>query len=86
MGMRALIGDLDMSHSNSSQADPTANDALTGDTPEPAFQSILPNLDKMSRDSFKEGTVSRRRIVFAAGFLAAILILISGAVLFTVLF
>ncbi|WDH77407.1 hypothetical protein PTQ19_07555 [Microbacterium esteraromaticum] len=30
--------------------------------PEPPYQALLPNLDKLSRSSFDKGTVSRRRI------------------------
>ncbi|WP_344292556.1 hypothetical protein [Agromyces neolithicus] len=32
------------------------------DRPEPPYQALLPNLDKLSRSSFDKGTVSRRRI------------------------
>ena len=30
--------------------------------PEPPYQALLPNLDRMSRSSFTSGTISRRRI------------------------
>lgn len=36
---------------------------LPSSTPEPLAQSLLPNLDRMSRDGFRKGTYSRRRIV-----------------------
>ncbi|MBT2500203.1 hypothetical protein J7E25_14005 [Agromyces sp. ISL-38] len=29
---------------------------------EPPYQALFPNLDRMSRSSFRKGTISRRRI------------------------
>lgn len=52
-------------------------------TPDPPYQALLPNFDKVSRSAFRRGTVSRRRIgialvIFAgAGAIAAVLIIAS---------
>ncbi|MBF0671563.1 MAG: hypothetical protein IR160_03145 [Salinibacterium sp.] len=54
-------------------------------TPEPPLQAILPNFDKISRDAFRKGTVSRRRIVIGlyilGGAIAIIAILITYSLL-----
>jgi hypothetical protein len=49
--------------------------------PEPPYQALLPNLDKMSRSSFEKGTVSRRRINRALLLLALIPVAVLAAVL-----
>lgn len=48
--------------------------------PEPAYQALLPNLDKMSRSSFEKGTVSRRRINRALLLLALILVAVLAVI------
>ena len=50
------------------------------DKPEPPYQALLPEFDKMSRSSFEKGTVSRRRINRALLLLALIPIAVLGAV------
>jgi hypothetical protein len=37
-------------------------DATDRPPQEPPYQALFPNLDRVSRSSFKSGTVSRRRI------------------------
>jgi len=45
--------------------------------PEPPFQAIFPNLDRVSRDSLRKGTFSRRRIIRAAiGFLIVVIMIV----------
>ena len=48
--------------------------------PEPPYQALLPEFDKMSRSSFEKGTVSRRRIHRALLLLALMPIAVLGAV------
>lgn len=48
--------------------------------PEPPYQVLLPNLDRMTRSSFEKGTVSRRRINRAVLVLALILVAVLAAV------
>jgi hypothetical protein len=46
--------------------------------PEPPYQALLPNLDRLSRSSFDRGTVSRRRInraLAVLGVVAALVVL-----------
>ena len=51
------------------------------DRPEPPYQALLPNLDKLSRSSFDKGTVSRRRINRALFRLALIPVAVLAAIL-----
>lgn len=45
--------------------------------PEPPFQAIFPNLDRVSRDSLRKGTFSRRRVIRASvGFLIVVLVIV----------
>lgn len=74
-----------MSERDGNNDRPEVQEAPPSGSPEPAFQAVLPNFDKVSRDSFKNGTVSRHRIVAASVFLGAILLVIAGAILLTVL-
>lgn len=48
---------------------------------EPPYQALLPNLDRVSRSSFTEGTVSRRRINRALLVLALVALTIAAVVL-----
>lgn len=48
--------------------------------PEPPYQALLPNFDKMSRSSFERGTVSRRRINRALLLLVAIPVVVLAVV------
>ncbi len=56
-----------------------------GDEPapekEPPYQALFPNLDHMSRSSFRRGTVSRRRINRALALIALIPVAILVVVL-----
>jgi len=46
--------------------------------PEPPFQAIFPNLERVSRDSLRKGTFSRRRIIRAAiGFLIVVVAIVA---------
>lgn len=54
------------------------------DAPEPPFQAVAPNLDRMSRDSFARGTVSRRRIIRASIGLGVVAVAIAGIIVATV--
>ena len=47
------------------------------DPSDPPLQSVLPNFDRMSRSSFRKGTVSRRRIVRAAIVFVALAVVIA---------
>ncbi|MFD4421897.1 hypothetical protein ACFWN7_10390 [Agromyces sp. NPDC058484] len=40
--------------------------------PEPSYQALLPNFDKVTRSTFAKGTVSRRRVNHALLVLALI--------------
>jgi hypothetical protein len=51
-------------------------DAVTEE--EPPYQALFPNLDRMSRSSFRKGTVSRRRINRALAALALISVVVLG--------
>lgn len=53
---------------------------------EPPYQALFPNLDHMSRSSFKRGTVSRRRINRALALIALIPVVILVVVLLPQLF
>lgn len=48
---------------------------------EPPYQALFPNLDRMSRSSFRKGTISRRRINRALAVLALILIVVLAIIL-----
>lgn len=48
---------------------------------EPPYQALFPNLDHMSRSSFRRGTVSRRRINRALALIALIPVAILVVVL-----
>jgi hypothetical protein len=48
--------------------------------PDPPYQALLPNLDRMSRSSFEKGTVSRRRINRASLLLALISVAVLAAI------
>ena len=47
---------------------------------EPPFQALFPNLDRVSRSSWRRGTVSRRRIARATGVLVGVLVVIGALV------
>jgi hypothetical protein len=47
---------------------------------EPPYQALFPNLDRMSRSSFRKGTISRRRINRALAILALILVIVLAVV------
>lgn len=47
---------------------------------EPPYQALFPNLDRMSRSSFRKGTISRRRINRALAVLALILVVVLAAI------
>lgn len=48
--------------------------------PEPPYQALFPNLDRVSRSSFDKGTVSRRRINRALAVLAIVAVLVVLAI------
>ncbi|GAA1760029.1 hypothetical protein [Agromyces humatus] len=48
--------------------------------PEPPYQALLPNLDKLSRSSFEKGTVSRRRINRALLMLALVPVVVLAVI------
>ena len=50
---------------------------------EPPFEALFPNLDKVSRSSFRRGSLSRRRINIAAIVLGLVLIVVIGLILFS---
>lgn len=50
---------------------------------EPPYQALFPNLDKVSRASFRRGTLSRRRINIAEIVLGLVLIVVVGLVIFS---
>lgn len=50
---------------------------------EPPYQALFPNLDNVSRSSFRKGTLSRRRINIAVVVLGIVLIVVAGLVLFS---
>lgn len=47
---------------------------------EPPYQALFPNLDRMSRSSFRKGTVSRRRINRALAVIALIPVVILAVI------
>ena len=47
---------------------------------EPPYQALFPNLDRVSRSSWRKGTVSRRRIGRATGVLIGAIVLIGALV------
>lgn len=65
------------------------DEAITGlptERPEPPFQAVAPNLDRVSRDAFRTGTLSRRRIVQSSiGLLAVAAVIAVIVVLTTIL-
>jgi hypothetical protein len=60
--------------------DSTRTPERISNTPEPPYQALLPEFDKMSRSSFEKGTVSRRRINRAVLLLALIPVAVLAAV------
>ena len=52
------------------------------DSADPPYQALFPNLDKVSREAFRPGTVSRRRINRALGFLAVVAAIVVALVVF----
>ncbi|WP_166872740.1 hypothetical protein [Salinibacterium sp. ZJ450] len=61
---------------------PTADArVLQPEQPEGPLQAYLPNLDKISRSSFRKGTVSRRRINRALGTLGLVIVVIALLIL-----
>ncbi|MFE6964685.1 hypothetical protein ACFVAJ_06215 [Agromyces sp. NPDC057679] len=56
--------------------------APTG-TADPPYQAVAPNLDRLSRDSLKPGSVSRRRIGRAAIGLALVLAAVAAIIVWT---
>ncbi|MCP2030113.1 hypothetical protein L1277_000177 [Okibacterium sp. HSC-33S16] len=49
---------------------------------DPPYQALFPRLDRVSRESFRAGTVSRRRIVRASAFLGVVLVIVIALVVF----
>ncbi|MBF4571986.1 hypothetical protein ITJ64_05600 [Herbiconiux sp. VKM Ac-1786] len=47
------------------------------------FEALFPNLDKVSRSSFRKGSLSRRRTTIAAIVLGLVLIVVIGLILFS---
>ncbi|MFU8946107.1 hypothetical protein ACLRGF_05155 [Mycetocola zhadangensis] len=67
--------------------DESPEDDVSAEPADPPYQALFPNLDKVSRDSFRAGTVSRRRINRALVFLAVVIVaVIALVVLANVLF
>ena len=62
------------------EVDSTPPADRVAERPEPPYQALLPNLDKLSRSSFDRGTVSRRRINRALLILALIPVAVLAAV------
>ena len=52
---------------------------------EPPFQALFPNLDRVSRSSWRKGTVSRRRIGRATGVLIGAIVVIGALVVGSVI-
>ncbi|MFF2273618.1 hypothetical protein ACFVTX_15180 [Agromyces sp. NPDC058136] len=52
---------------------------------EPPYQAVAPNLDRLSRDSLKPGSVSRRRIGRAAIGLLIVVVVVAGLIIGTLL-
>ncbi|MFF2388849.1 hypothetical protein [Agromyces sp. NPDC058104] len=50
---------------------------------DPPYQAVAPNLDRLSRDSLKPGTVSRRRIGRAAIGLVIVLAVVAAIIVWT---
>lgn len=55
------------------------------DTRDPPFQALTPNLDKISRDAFRKGTVSRRRINISLVVFAGAVVVTAALVIATIL-
>ena len=72
MAKLVIMGDVD---------DSTPPVDRVADRPEPPYQALLPNLDKLSRSSFDKGTVSRRRINRALLILALFPVAVLAAIL-----
>ena len=53
--------------------------------PEPPYQALFPNLDRISRSSFEKGTLSRRRINRALVVLAVIPLIVVAILLIPIL-
>ncbi|MDQ0577616.1 hypothetical protein [Agromyces albus] len=47
---------------------------------EPPYQALFPNLDRMSRSSFRKGTISRRRINRSLAIFALILVVVLAVI------
>lgn len=62
------------------EVDSTSQADRVAERPEPPYQALLPNLDKLSRSSFDRGTVGRRRITRALLILALIPVALLAAV------
>lgn len=64
--------------------DPNAPAAPPAAAPkDPPYQAVAPNLDRLSRDSLKPGTVSRRRIGRAAIGLVVVLAAVGAIIVWT---
>lgn len=53
---------------------------------EPPYQALFPNLDRMSRSSFRKGTVSRHRINRAVAVIALIPVVVLAVIVLPRLF
>lgn len=64
--------------------DPTSAEVPPTTTPEPPYEALFPNLDKVSRSSFDKGTLSHRRIKIAAVVLVSAFVIVALAVALSV--
>lgn len=68
-------------------ASPDAEENPAGPVPtgtaDPPYQAVAPNLDRLSRDSLKPGSVSRTRIGRATLGLLVVLAVVAGIVVWT---
>lgn len=74
----------DEKHRNADPAEGRADQAPSG-TADPPYQAVAPNLDRLSRDSLKPGSVSRRRIGRAAIGLLIVVVVVAGLIIGTLL-
>lgn len=74
----------DEEHRNADPADGRVDQAPSS-TADPPYQAVAPNLDRLSRDSLKPGSVSRRRIGRAAIGLLIVVVVVAGLIIGTLL-
>lgn len=79
-GGRNLGGQLAKVSHMGDEDDSTQRAERIASAPEPPYQALLPNFNKVTRSSFAKGTVSRRRINHALLVLALITLTILGVV------